>query len=253
MLIDVARIAAYVSATGDDGDRWTEVAPPGFASVALFTVAPSLLFDPELDEWTKLLVHGDQQFEWAEPLRAGSYEVTGTVDRVRLRMGTAFVTFTATMHGPGGPAVESRSTFLMGTEAPPPDAEAVEPDVDARARNERDGNRLLRSASRRDLVRYAAATGDFNPIHWDHARAVAAGLPGIVCHGLLMTAWVNQLAAIGIEGASPLVQAKYRFRDPLRPAEQAVATADDSPDGPRSIELTGEAGTVLTASLTVRT
>lgn len=251
--IDVSRIAAYVAATGDDPTRWTDVAPPGYAAVALFTVAPALLFDPELREWTRLLVHGDQSFTWHQPLRVGEYHVDGTVDRVRLRQGTAFVSFSASMTGEAGPVLESKSTFLMGTEAPLAEKPVSEPDVDIVGENRSTGSGWLRSASRRDLVRYAAATGDFNPIHWDHDRAVAAGLPGIVCHGLLMTAWVNQVVAADREGEAPLVDARYRFRNPLRPSEQGRIVSEAQADERVAVELTGESGTVVTASVMVRT
>jgi len=39
--------------------------------------------------------------------------------------------------------------------------------------------------TRTDLVRYAGASGDFNPIHYSEAMAARAGLPGVVAHGLL--------------------------------------------------------------------
>lgn len=253
MAIDASRIVSYVEATGDEPDRWIDVAPPGYAATALFTVAPAFLFDPEMLAWTRLLVHGDQQFTWHRPLEIGGHQVAGTVDRVRLRQGTAFVSFSASMADDDGVVLESKSTFLMGTEAPPATRTVVEPDVDDVAANLPDGDRRRRSASRRDLVRYAAATGDFNPIHWDHDRAVAAGLGGIVCHGLLMTAWVNQVVTVDSSGAAPLREARYRFRNPLRPAEQGRLEAGDMTDGHVSIELSGDSGTVVSATLTVRT
>jgi acyl dehydratase len=39
--------------------------------------------------------------------------------------------------------------------------------------------------SRTDLVRYAGASGDFNPIHHSEHFASAVGLPGVIAHGLL--------------------------------------------------------------------
>lgn len=38
---------------------------------------------------------------------------------------------------------------------------------------------------RQDLVRYAAASGDLNTIHWDERAAAEAGLPDVVAHGML--------------------------------------------------------------------
>ena len=39
--------------------------------------------------------------------------------------------------------------------------------------------------TRADLVRYAGASGDLNPIHHSEHFAAAVGLPGVVAHGLL--------------------------------------------------------------------
>lgn len=36
-----------------------------------------------------------------------------------------------------------------------------------------------------DLVRYAGASGDANPIHWSDRAALGAGLPGVIAHGML--------------------------------------------------------------------
>lgn len=39
--------------------------------------------------------------------------------------------------------------------------------------------------TRADLVRYAGASTDFNPIHWSDTKAAELGLPGVVAHGML--------------------------------------------------------------------
>lgn len=39
--------------------------------------------------------------------------------------------------------------------------------------------------ARADLVRYAGASGDFNPIHWSDRKAGELGLPGVIAHGML--------------------------------------------------------------------
>jgi acyl dehydratase len=73
---------------------------------------------------------------------------------------------------------------------------------------------LTRAASRADLVRYAGASQDFNPIHWDHVAAVGAGLPGVVVHGLMQSAWMCQAAE---RHGAPVGSARFRYRAPLRP------------------------------------
>ena len=42
-----------------------------------------------------------------------------------------------------------------------------------------------REITRDTLVRYAGASGDFNPIHYNDTAAQAAGLPGVLAHGML--------------------------------------------------------------------
>ncbi|XVV03342.1 MaoC family dehydratase [Actinosynnema sp. CA-248983] len=39
--------------------------------------------------------------------------------------------------------------------------------------------------TRADLVKYAGASGDFNPIHWSQRFATEVGLPGVIAHGML--------------------------------------------------------------------
>ena len=40
------------------------------------------------------------------------------------------------------------------------------------------------TVTRADLVRYAGASGDFNPIHWSDRVAGSVGLPGVIAHGM---------------------------------------------------------------------
>ncbi|MDT4919692.1 MAG: hypothetical protein QOI15_594 [Pseudonocardiales bacterium] len=42
--------------------------------------------------------------------------------------------------------------------------------------------------SRLDLVRYAGASGDFNPIHWNERFATSVGLPDVIAHGMFTMA-----------------------------------------------------------------
>lgn len=220
------RIAFYVDATRDDPTRWSDEAPPGFGSVLLFAVADLFLLHPKVAPFTATLLHVDQSFSYSAPMRAGStIEMQGTITRVRERSGSYFVTFEATGVDDRRTVIESSSTFVLSDRpAPPPDVERAEPPVHDRGENADS----LRSASRSDLVRYAAATRDFNPLHWDHGVAVAAGLPGTVVHGLLMYAWMTQAAAHA--AGCPVTAAKVRFRSALHPGEQALLDADVDDD-----------------------
>ena len=243
--------AAFVRATSDDADRWVVAAPPGYASVALFLTAPAFFADPDVQSVSDGVIHADQTFTWHQPWVDGRYSASGTVNRVRERRGAYFITLTTTVLDVDGVAVvDSVSTFLMAegsTTDPAP--QASEPPANHRATNDypSDGGAFFKSASRADLVRYAAATSDFNEIHWDHDEAVAAGLPGVVVHGLLMANWMFQAGSVLAEGDQPLLTSKVRFRAPLRPAEQAevITTVDD--DG-ASVSTQLSAGGTLRAS-----
>ena len=245
------QVAAYVEATGDDPERWGDHAPPSFAGAALFKVATPFLGDPEVAPHARLLIHGEQTFIWRRPWRIGArLTISAQVDRVRERAGTAFVTFGATVADSADREVlSSRSLFLMSSENSPggETPERSEPVAEARRANSAPRPQplpgageslapLAKSVSRLDLVRYAAASEDFNPVHWDHVRAVESGVGGVICHGLLMAAWATQPAAASSHRPDPLAKARFRFRRPLYPDRAArVVTTVKERSGARTV------------------
>jgi len=243
--------AAFVRATSDDADRWGVAAPPGYAAVALFLTAPAFFADPDVQSVSAGVIHADQTFTWHQPWVDGRYTASGTVNRVRERRGAYFITLTTTvLDVEGGLVVDSVSTFLMAEgSTTDPAREEAEPPANHRATNDYPSSEgaFLKSASRADLVRYAAATNDFNEIHWDHNDAVAAGLPGVVVHGLLMANWMYQAGSVLAEGVLPLHTSKVRFRAPLRPAEQAEIVTTVGDDG-TSVSTQLSVGGTLRAS-----
>ncbi len=65
------------------------------------------------------------------------------------------------------------------------------------------------------LVRYAGASGDFNPIHWSDSVATGVGLPGVIAHGMLtMAAAVSPLEA-WLEDPGAIVEYRTRFSRPV--------------------------------------
>jgi hypothetical protein len=221
------KVGEFIAVTGDLPEMWRDVAPPGFAGALLFVVAPHLLGDPEAGRHTRSVIHGEQRFIWHDvlPMEADC-QVSGTVGRIRERAGLYFVGFELEVAGPDGLLLTGTSSFLMSGEAPPAgeSPDGGEPEYDAAGPNDpwttsTTFTDLRRSASRADLVRYAAASRDWNPIHWDHEAARRAGLPGVVAHGLLQVAWA--VSAATRLGNRPL-EGRFRFKSPLRPAVPAV-------------------------------
>ena len=233
------KVADFVAATSDDPGRWTEFAPPGWAAAALFVVAPFLLTDPDLGEAGTSVIHGEQRFEWVRPLPIeADLTITGLVPKVRERGGVFFTSFEFEAKDQAGVLVTGTSTFLMSGSASPATAgEAEHPPLPG-ARGANDpvpafhpaGNPgfppLRRSAARSDLVRYAGATRDWNPIHWDHASALAAGLPTIVVHGLLQASWLLSAASVLSGHAAPIAHARFRFRSPMIAGSEGAITGD---------------------------
>jgi len=64
--------------------------------------------------------------------------------------------------------------------------------------------------TRADLVRYAGASGDFNPIHWSDRTATAVGLPGVIAHGMFTMALATRAVATWTGGA-PVVDLGGKF------------------------------------------
>lgn len=76
--------------------------------------------------------------------------------------------------------------------------------------------------TRADLVRYAAASGDQNPIHQDEDVARSVGLPGVIAHGMYTMALAARAVAEWFPGAE-VVSLGCKFTNPVVvPAEGGV-------------------------------
>ena len=69
--------------------------------------------------------------------------------------------------------------------------------------------------TRADLVRYAGASGDFNPIHWSDRVATAVGLPGVIAHGMLTMALAGRLITEWAGDPGALIEYRVRFTRPV--------------------------------------
>jgi acyl dehydratase len=69
--------------------------------------------------------------------------------------------------------------------------------------------------TRADLVRYAGASGDFNPIHWNDRTARSLGLPGVIAHGMYTMALAGQAVAEWVGDPAAVVDYGVRFTRPV--------------------------------------
>lgn len=81
--------------------------------------------------------------------------------------------------------------------------------------------RIVGPISRTQIVRYAGAGGDFNPIHHDEAFARAAGYPGVFAHGMLTAGILGGHVADWLGGAQ-LRRFSTRFVGQVWPGDELV-------------------------------
>lgn len=69
--------------------------------------------------------------------------------------------------------------------------------------------------TRDSLVRYAGASGDFNPIHYRDDVAQSVGLPGVLAHGMLTMGVAVQLVVDWVGDSGRVVDYGVRFTKPV--------------------------------------
>ena len=66
-----------------------------------------------------------------------------------------------------------------------------------------------------NLVMYAGASGDFNPIHWNQRFAQAVGLPDVIAHGMLTMASAGRVVTDWVGDPGAVVEYGVRFTRPV--------------------------------------
>jgi len=68
---------------------------------------------------------------------------------------------------------------------------------------------------RADLVKYAGASGDFNPIHWNQRVATSVGLPDVIAHGMFTMAEAGRLVTDWAGDPGAVLEYGVRFSAPV--------------------------------------
>ncbi|MFI9763317.1 MaoC family dehydratase [Streptomyces sp. NPDC051963] len=93
--------------------------------------------------------------------------------------------------------------------------------------------------TRATLIRYAGASGDFNPIHWNEKFAKEVGLPDVIAHGMftmaeairVVTDWTGDPAAVveyGVRFTRPVVVPNDDQGATIEVAGKVAAKLDDN-------------------------
>ena len=240
------------------------------------------------------VLHGEQAYEYERPLQVGDV-LTGTTTLADVyqrdggRAGTmTFAVFETTYRDRDGDLVlTDRATAIETAGAVQDDGrndgstrDSSEPDGAAPAS---DGSReseaedvatvrsidevdvgdagptvVVEDLERKHFVKYAGASGDFNPIHYDEPYARAAGNESVFGQGMFTAGVTSRVVADWFDLAS-VTSFDVRFRSCVFPGETIVATgavADRRPaDGAVEVDLeaaTRNGTTLLTGSATAR-
>lgn len=76
---------------------------------------------------------------------------------------------------------------------------------------------------RAQLVRYAGASGDFNPLHWNEEFARSVGFPSVIAHGMFNMALVARVVTDWVGDVGVIRNLRVQFRKEVLPDENLVA------------------------------
>lgn len=216
-------IAAYAEATNDLNPAYEGAeacAPPLLAVRPLWDVCKRVVFDPEVGVDMLRLVHGEQDMIFHDVLRpwdliAARSEILG----VESKASGEVLWVGQRLMRDGECVTEVRSAYFIRAATPavssprPPAAPpAAAPQIIYQRSFEIDADQPHR---------YAAASLDGNPIHTDDAVARAAGLPGIILHGVCTMALTGREVVNAVGGGDPrrLRRLKVRFARMVLPGD----------------------------------
>jgi acyl dehydratase len=229
MTVEAAQIRAYAAALDDEhpAHRAGALAPPLFVVVPVSAVLLPALDGVLAPADRAAALHGAQDMRFFQPVRPGMVlrtraAVVGVHPR---RGGAAVVVKTVSRDGAGAPVAEQYiSLFLrrrvaagLGEEAPAHQAPAVprgQPPVASQ----------VYPITEDQPARYAAASGDRNPIHLDADFARSVGLPGVIVHGMATLGMASRLViAHACRGdAARLARLAVRFARPVLPGQEVT-------------------------------
>lgn len=130
------KIREFAEAIGDANPAYTDgeaakalghpdvIAPPTFVFAITFKAAEQVIEDPQLGLDFSRVVHGDQRFAYARPVRAGDrLTVTSTIEAIRTMAGNDILDIRGEVHDEAGEHVVTAFTKLVAR-GPEPEEEA---------------------------------------------------------------------------------------------------------------------------------
>ena len=257
--VEKSHITSFARAIGDDNPLWNDeisartskygglIAPPTFTRLIVNslrlpgTVQYALPGTVQVRRWNAVAilrahqtwrpdhpVSEDHRRLRAAGVRQGRYSSSSQTagsstssTKTAVTMTGVTIRYEPGRHGkasrPSNPG-NGRPTGNLAPSAP----SAIEP-LDRASVTERTSiGPFIKYTSTQDLVKYAGASRDFSEIHYDKDFALGAGLPGVIIHGALKSAYLGRLMTdwVGDPGALKSLQCQHRGMD--FPSESVV-------------------------------
>jgi acyl dehydratase len=233
--IDADRTKQYAAATNDDNPAYEsgKYAPPVFGVVPTWDAMGLAVADVVPSEALMMIVHGEQDMHFHQPLIPGQKLVTrGEAYSVRVGgSGTRYTIRVTSDDESGKPVLEQYITmFIRGMS----DGESAGPDKpDHDLADSAKANKVGEFSVHVDddqTFRYRDASGDQMPIHIDEGFAKSVGLPGIIAHGLCTMAMCSQAIVKTVADGDPsrVRRLAVRFASNVFPGNDVVTEIYDA-------------------------
>ena len=238
------RIAAYAEATNDPiaAHRAGEIGSPVFAIVPSFMSVMQVAFLVAPPEVAMRVVHGEQDFRFHRPIVAGDVISTRAkpIGFAGAPNGTSAAFLLECRDADGALVNEQYMTaFFRGVDAGESAGQLAPPHkFDETLRGADPVAVVTQHVDEDQTFRYSPASGDPMPIHLDADVARAAGLPGIIAHGLCTQAFTSWAIVTSVAGgdSSRLKRHAVRFAKPVLPGQDITTTIWQASPGTYAFE-----------------
>lgn len=272
--VEAGKVAEFARAIQDPADcyldalatdsRGTDVtlAPPTYTRVSYFPryrpegIDEEFGFDLGFDR--EYVLHGEQRYRYHRPLRVGD-RLRGetTLEDVFQRSGRSggsmtFAVFRTDFYDASDSLVVEAWNTRIETDGPPggADDETQAGSIELSGKDNAQSDSLnpgdAQSAvetpelERRDFVRYAGASGDFNPIHFDEPYATGAGHPSVFGQGMFSAGVASGFVRRWV-GIDALTEFRTRFTARVFPGDRlqvrGIVTGTESDPAGRAITI----------------
>jgi acyl dehydratase len=87
-------------------------------------------------------------------------------------------------------------------------------------------DQVAHTIERADLIRYAGASGDFNPIHWNDEWAKSVGLPGVIAHGMFSMGVAARMISAFADDPAAIKRLRVRFSAMIQPGQTLTVSGE---------------------------